>query len=216
MTGILDQLGIDPFYIFLILFIMQVVLIVLLVVLYDIYKRLEKSYTVFMKGKNGKDLETSIFRKFSKLDKIAELVKENERHVKKLSKQAKSQYQKSGIVRYDALHEMNGNMSFVLTMLDGENSGWIFNAMHSREGCYTYIKEVIHESDHSIQNGLIGRFHFGIKCRYYLFIIKRQVCAVRYFAGFVVVRCDFQILLAGICVIRIDYLDQTHQHFWIG
>lgn len=143
MTGILDQLGIDPFYIFLILFIMQVVLIVLLVVLYDIYKRLEKSYTVFMKGKNGKDLEKSIFRKFSKLDKIAELVKENERHVKKLSKQAKSQYQKSEIVRYDALHEMNGNMSFVLTMLDGENSGWIFNAMHSREGCYTYIKEVI-------------------------------------------------------------------------
>ena len=74
MTGILDQLGIDPFYIFLILFIMQVVLIVLLVVLYDIYKRLEKSYTVFMKGKKTvkRNLETSIFRKFSKLDKIAE------------------------------------------------------------------------------------------------------------------------------------------------
>lgn len=34
--------------------------------------------------------------------------------------------------------------------------------------------------------------------------------------AFVVVRCAFQILLAGICVIRIDYLDQTHQHFWIG
>ena len=143
MTGILDQLGIDPFYIFLILFIMQVVLIVLLVVLYDIYKRLEKSYTVFMKGKNGKDLETSIFRKFSKLDKIAELVKENERHVKKLSKQAKSQYQKSGIVRYDAFHEMGGNLGFALTMLDENNNGWIFNAMHSREGCYTYIKEIV-------------------------------------------------------------------------
>ena len=40
---------------------------------------------------------------------------------------------------------MGGNLSFVLTMLDENNSGWIFNAMHSREGCYTYIKEVIKE-----------------------------------------------------------------------
>ena len=141
MTGILDQLGIDPFYIFLILFIMQVVLIILLVVLYDIYKRLERSYSVFMRGKNGKDLEKSIYRKFSELDEIAGLVKENEGHVKKLSKQMKSQFQKSGIVRYDAFHEMGGDLSFVLTMLDGENSGWIFNAMHSLDGCYTYILE---------------------------------------------------------------------------
>lgn len=148
MTGILDQLGIDPFYIFLILFIMQVALIVLLVVLYDIYKRLEKRYSVFMKGKNGKDLEKSIYRKFSELDEIAGLVKENEGHVKKLSKQMKSHYQKSGIVKYDAFHEMGGNLSFVLTMLDGENSGWIFNAMHSREGCYTYIKEVVRGETH--------------------------------------------------------------------
>ena len=28
-------------------------------------------------------------------------------------------------------------------MLDGNNSGWILNAMHSREGCYTYVKEIL-------------------------------------------------------------------------
>ena len=28
-------------------------------------------------------------------------------------------------------------------MLDGNNSGFILNAMHSREGCYTYIKEIV-------------------------------------------------------------------------
>ena len=32
---------------------------------------------------------------------------------------------------------------FVLTMLDENNNGWVFNAMHSREGCYTYIKEIV-------------------------------------------------------------------------
>ena len=28
-------------------------------------------------------------------------------------------------------------------MLDGKNNGWVINAMHSREGCYTYIKEIV-------------------------------------------------------------------------
>ena len=28
-------------------------------------------------------------------------------------------------------------------MLDENNNGWILNAMHSREGCYTYIKEIV-------------------------------------------------------------------------
>ena len=28
-------------------------------------------------------------------------------------------------------------------MLDGNDSGWIINAMHSREGCYTYVKEIV-------------------------------------------------------------------------
>ena len=60
-----------------------------------------------------------------------------------MSEKMERHFQKTGIVKYDAFHEMGGNLSFVLTMLDENNSGWIFNAMHSREGCYTYIKEVI-------------------------------------------------------------------------
>ena len=69
-----------------------------------------------------------------------------QRHRKKIGelyKKLKQTYREKGIVQYDAFSEMGGNLSFVLTMLDEENNGWIFNAMHSREGCYTYIKEVV-------------------------------------------------------------------------
>ena len=48
-----------------------------------------------------------------------------------------------GIVKYDAFNEMGGKLSFALAMLDGNDSGWILNAMHSREGCYTYVKEIL-------------------------------------------------------------------------
>lgn len=143
MGGILGSLGIDPFYLFIILFLLQIVLIVLLVILNDKYKRLQKSYATFMRGKNGKNLEKSIFKKFAELEKISELVKSNEEKIQNIYKKMESHYQKVGIVKYDAFHEMGGNLSFALTMLDENDNGWIFNAMHSREGCYTYIKEIV-------------------------------------------------------------------------
>ena len=140
MKGILDSWGVDPFYLFVVMFIIQIVMIVLYVMLNTKYRRLQKSYVTFMRGKNGKNLEKSIF---GKLDEIAELVRANEKEVKEISEKMKTHYQKVGIVKYDAFHEMGGELSFALTMLDENNNGWIFNAMHSREGCYTYIKEVV-------------------------------------------------------------------------
>ena len=49
---------------------------------------------------------------------------------------------KTAIVKYDAFKEMGGKLSFALAMLDQENSGFVLNAIHSREGCYIYMKEV--------------------------------------------------------------------------
>ena len=107
------------------------------------YNRLKAAYTTFLKVKDVKNLEESFFEKFSLLDEVEEIAKENKEEVRNLRKQVQKTYQKVGIVRYDAFNEMGGNLSFVLTMLNDQNSGWLLNAMHSREGCYTYIKEII-------------------------------------------------------------------------
>ena len=34
-------------------------------------------------------------------------------------------------------------MSFALALLDEKNNGFILNVVHTREGSYTYIKEII-------------------------------------------------------------------------
>lgn len=145
MNEMLGSLGIDPFclIIFVVLFIMQTALMILLVRLDNKYRSLQRSYSTFMKGRSGKNLEKAIFRKFSELEDISELVKNNKVEIDEMRMKMKTHYQKVGIVKYDAFHEMGGNLSFVLTMLDENDNGWIFNAMHSREGCYTYIKEVV-------------------------------------------------------------------------
>ena len=38
---------------------------------------------------------------------------------------------------------MGGNLSFALCMLDDLNNGYVLNVVHSRDGCYTYVKEII-------------------------------------------------------------------------
>lgn len=52
-------------------------------------------------------------------------------------------FQKVGLVKYDAFHEMGGKLSFSLALLNETNDGFVLNAVHSREGCYTYIKEIV-------------------------------------------------------------------------
>ena len=134
---------IDPMYLIIALFLVQIVLFILLINVNMKYNRLKTAYTTFLKGKKGKNLEESFFEKFRLLDEVEEIAKENKEEVRKLRKQVQKTYQKVGIVRYDAFNEMGGNLSFVLTMLNDQNSGWLLNAMHSREGCYTYIKEIV-------------------------------------------------------------------------
>ena len=99
MDGILGSLGIDPFYVFIVVFLLQIILIILYVLLNDKYKRMLKSYNVFMRGKNGKSLEKSIFGKFEELDEIAELVRKNEEKILDMQDKMKTHYQKVGIVK---------------------------------------------------------------------------------------------------------------------
>ena len=38
---------------------------------------------------------------------------------------------------------MGGKLSFVLALLDKDNTGFLLNAIHSRENCFMYIKEIV-------------------------------------------------------------------------
>ena len=130
-------------YLVLVLLIMQVVFIGIVINLQMKHKRMQEKYQIFMRGKDGKSLEKGFPEQFKTVEKLERAVKQNTRDIDTIYKRMKTHYQKIGIVRYDAFQEMGGNLSFVLTMLDENNNGWVFNAMHSREGCYTYIKEIV-------------------------------------------------------------------------
>ena len=142
-SKILKALGIDPAFIFIFLLILIIVLFVLYVNVTMKYNRLKSSYMTFMRGKDGKTLEESMKERFAEVEAILKYTKQNRLDIQKINKRLESTYQKIGIVKYDAFNEMGGKLSFALAMLDNNNNGWIINAMHRREGCYTYVKEIV-------------------------------------------------------------------------
>ena len=60
-----------------------------------------------------------------------------------LKKQYKKTLNKYGIVKYDAFDDVGGKLSFALAMLDSDNTGFIVDAIHSRDNCFLYLKEIV-------------------------------------------------------------------------
>lgn len=143
MDSILFKLGFDPGFLIMGIFVLVLLLLIIVIRLNMNLARLKNKYNLFMKGHDGKTLEKSMEEKFKAIDYLVRNDKENKDEIKEIKKKIKDGYQKIGIVKYDAFHEMGGNLSFALTMLDDRDTGWLINAMHSREGCYTYIKEIV-------------------------------------------------------------------------
>lgn len=102
-----------------------------------------KKYNTFMKGSDGNTLESTILNRFKEIDILKEESKYTSEKLNIACETLITAYQKIGIVKYDAFKEMGGKLSFSLCLLDDENNGFILTSMHTREGCYTYVKEII-------------------------------------------------------------------------
>jgi len=135
--------GMDLGIVLIILLVLLIVAFVLIIVNNVKLKKLQSKYDVFMEGKDAKTLEDVIIKRFKEVDNLISENKKKTEQIDIINETLLTTFQKKGIVKYDAFHEMGGKLSFALVMLDKEDTGFVINAMHSREGCYTYIKEII-------------------------------------------------------------------------
>lgn len=142
-----SYLGFDvDFLIFGIMGFLLILVIFLLIMTINTRKKLKqltRNYNDFMRGRDAESMEEAILRKFAEIDDLREEDKKKQQKIEELYEKLKGAYQKMGIVKYDAFHEMGGKLSFSIAILNEENSGYVMNSMHSQEGCYTYVKEII-------------------------------------------------------------------------
>ena len=136
-------LGFDSDYIIIGLLAFCLILLVLVIVNMVQTNKLKKKYRSFMAGKNAKSLEDTLITRLEQVDKLLTANAANEKNIKKLFDNMKFTFQKVGLVKYDAFNEMGGKLSFSLELLNESDDGFVMNAVHSREGCYTYVKEIV-------------------------------------------------------------------------
>ena len=126
MSDLFSKVGIDLGVVVLLLIVLIIVMMIMTVSMSLRLSRLNQKYRSFMKGKDAQSLE--------------ELTKKNLADLKKIQGMTLNKY---GIVKYDAFDDVGGKMSFALAMLDKENTGFILNAIHSRDNCFLYLKEIV-------------------------------------------------------------------------
>lgn len=140
--SILNNLGFDPIYIIIAQAILTLILLIVVIVGIAHMRKLYRGYDYFMRGKDAETMEDIIM---GQLDDIAELRSQdraNKDSIRMTNKNSRAAFQKFGIVKYNAFKGMGGNLSFALAMLDYTNTGFVINSVHSREGCFLYMKEV--------------------------------------------------------------------------
>lgn len=139
-----EQYNIDIGYVVMGMAGVILIMLILLIVTMAKNASMRKKYKIFMNGANGKNMEKAILEKFAAIDFLEENVDQIYKQIKAISGQLTTAYQKIGLVKYDAFKEIGGKLSFVLVLLTEDNNGFILNSMHStKEGCYTYAKEVV-------------------------------------------------------------------------
>ena len=138
-----EYLGISTDYVVIGMAAVILLLIILMIINVVQMSKLKKRYAIFMSGKNAKSLEDTLVYRLEQVDELIENNAANERNIDALFKRMKFGFPKYGLIKYDAFQEMGGKLSFSLAMLNEKNDGFVLNAVHSREGCYTYVKEII-------------------------------------------------------------------------
>ena len=141
-NSILYRLPFDPMILIIGSSLLSLVLLIAFIICTIRMNKLYRRYDLFMRGKDAETLEDTMIQILDQMKELNAKDRATKDMMRVLSKQVKDSYQKIGFVKYNAFKGMGGNLSFVLAMLDDNNSGFILDAVHSREGCYMYLKEV--------------------------------------------------------------------------
>jgi len=106
------------------------------------YVSLEMRQRRLTRGEDGDNLENTIVRMFDENDSLHQRIESLEKELDDIQEQLRMSIQKTGIIKYDAFHQMGGSLSSSIVLLNGNNDGFIINNIQGVDGCYSYVKEI--------------------------------------------------------------------------
>lgn len=149
-NNIFESIGIGTDVVVIILIALIILQFILIFTIISKYNKLNRRLSRFTSGKDAANLEEVIIKRFSEIRQVVKNEKNQNKDIDAINDKFLSTFCKIGLVKYDAFKEMSGNLSFSLALLTDNHDGIIITSIHSREGCFTYCKEVTNEESYYI------------------------------------------------------------------
>ncbi len=121
---------------------MSFLLSILIIVLFMKNRKLKKRYNEFMRGTET-DIEGLLRESIQKSTSIQESHKYVKDSIARIQVQLNRCIQKVGVVRYTAVSGAGADLSYAIALLDEGDNGVVVNGIYTRDGSYTYAKEVV-------------------------------------------------------------------------
>ncbi len=142
MQQTVELLEANIIYIVLGLGAISLLFLILIVILFVKNGKLKKRYNEFMRGTEA-DIEGLLRESIEKSTSIQESHKYVKDSIARMQVQLDKCVQKVGIVRYGAIPGLGADLSFVVALLDDKDNGVVVNGIYTRDGSYTYAKEIV-------------------------------------------------------------------------
>lgn len=120
-----------------------VLIFIWMVVLSVLYVKQHTLLSKFYKSTGKHELKGGIESLLEKDEINAKAIKEIVGIIEEMRQESKSYFCKVGLVRYNPFGRIAGDQSFVVALLDVENSGLLLNFIYNREGIRVYSKRVL-------------------------------------------------------------------------
>lgn len=120
-----------------------VLLFALCIWLVSAIRSLQRSTRVFFQGKNGENLEQVITEHSKHMEKTDAEIREIYEACEKIHALAFKGIHQIGVIRFNPFHDIGGDQSFAVALLDGFKNGVVFSSLFSKTGTRTYAKPVI-------------------------------------------------------------------------
>jgi hypothetical protein len=139
---ILDYIENNTNIIIMILVIIALITLLLQVINSFRIRKWKNKYYNFVKSNDDFNIEDVLNENIKNIEMLRELYYKQTLDINNIKQHVRISFQKHALLKYNAFQEMGGELSFVLVLLNQNNTGVLLNGVHSREGCYMYIKEV--------------------------------------------------------------------------
>lgn len=148
--NIFESFGISTDIVVIVLCIIVAVQFIWILTIISKCNKLTKRLNKFTSGRDTANFEQVLIKRFSEIKQIVKNEKKQNKEIDMVNDKFLTTFCKIGLVKYDAFKEMSGKLSFSLALLTENHDGIIITSMHSREGCFTYCKEVTNEESYYI------------------------------------------------------------------